>query len=101
MKHILPVFGVFLLISLSMPGSRAVVAEPAPGAFTQYLAGIELLGNDHRMDNKTKARRYRQLCALTGVDAGSAIKFLKRYGDKPAQWQKVQTSVVDALEALK
>jgi hypothetical protein len=69
--------------------------------FTTYLAGIELIDNDHKLDSAAKAKQYRRLCSLTGFNALSAIKMIEGYKSRPEAWQKIQESLVQILQSIK
>jgi hypothetical protein len=86
------------------PASGATKAESdkaASKAFVCFMAGIELIDNDRNLDNTAKAKKYKQLCSLTSLDAASAIKIIEHYKDRPGEWQTIQTSVIEMLQSKK
>ena len=66
-----------------------------------FVAGIELIDNARNLDDTIKAKKYKQLCSLTGLNAASASKIIEHYKDRPEEWQTVETSVIEMLQSNK
>jgi hypothetical protein len=98
---IIKIVGVLICAGLAsgatIPGGDSVVSQ----AFIQYMAGIQLIDNGRGLDNEAKARKYRQLCSLTGLNAASAAKIIEQYKNRPEEWQKVQSAVIELLQSIK
>lgn len=99
---------IFFLAVLSLLYfNPATAAAAAPGAlspskaFIRFMAGIELIDTNHNLDNATKAKKFKQLCSLTGLNAASAIAVIEQYKNRPQEWQTVQTSVIEILQSIK
>jgi hypothetical protein len=73
----------------------------AVGRYIEYLAGIEILIADHRLNPEQKAANYMRLCRYTGVDGQSVQSFIHKYDSLPDQWQKIQDAVLEKLDGIK
>jgi len=87
-------------------GSAAELTKRGAILFLQkavvcFVAGIELIDNARNLDDTTKAKKYKQLCSLTGLNAASASKIIEHYKDRPEEWQTVETSVIEMLQSNK
>lgn len=83
--------------SFSMPGEACAVAMKGNSGYCYYLAGIALLNNDRSDNESSKAQKYLQLCALTGVTAVTARTFIEKYKNKPDQWQTILATIATIL----
>lgn len=85
------------MLCLALTGP--VSAGNAPqSAFAAYMAGVEMIVADKSLGPVEQARRYRKLCAITGISGDLAKAFLLRYKNDPAGWQKFETSVMELLQ---
>jgi hypothetical protein len=66
--------------------------------FAAYVAGVELIISDKSLNPQEQARRYRRLCAITGVSGEKAKAFILQYKTDPAGWQKFETMVMELLQ---
>jgi hypothetical protein len=104
-----PILALCALCALCalLTAGGAVFAKPGAQddardkSFVAYLAGIELIDNAHALDNAAKAKQYRRLCSLTGLDGASAIKMIETYKSRPEAWQKIQESIIQILQSIK
>jgi|GEM_PF-2721729 hypothetical protein len=100
-------FIFFLLLGSLISANPASGATKTGGdkavskAFVCFMAGIELIDNDRNLDNTSKAKKFRQLCSLTGLNASSAVKIIEQYKNRPEEWQTIQTSVIEMLQSKK
>ena len=85
-------------VAWAKPGAQDGAGEKS---FVAYLAGIEPIDNAHALDNAAKAKQYRRLCSLTGLDGASAIKMIETYKSRPEPWQKIQESIIQILQSIK
>jgi hypothetical protein len=97
---IIPIVGVLFFAGLASGSTKAGSGLVVSKAFICYMAGIELIDNGRNLDNAAKEKKYRQLCSLTGLNAASAAKIIEQYKNRPEEWQKVQTSVMELLQAI-
>jgi hypothetical protein len=96
-----PIAGVLFFAGLVSGSTKAGGDFSVSKAFVRYLAGIELIDNGRNLDNTEKAKKYKQLCFLTGLNAASAEKIVEQYKNRPEEWQKVQMSVIEMLQSIK
>ena len=66
--------------------------------FIAYVAGIELIISDKSLSPQEQARRYRRLCAITGISGEKAKAFIQQYKTDPAGWRKFETMVMELLQ---
>jgi hypothetical protein len=82
-----------IILSLVLTTASCSVRTPSLEKQSQYVAGLFLLSSaDGAFPEKT-IRQYRELTALTGIDAAAATRLLDAYRENPAQWQKVHAGV--------
>ena len=97
MKKSVIVFITVLLLAATV----SFGAEKNTVNFAEYFAGVQVLVSNKTIQQKDRACCYKKLCAITGVNAGLAAKFIRSYADDPAGWQKFQQSVADLLQHKK
>jgi hypothetical protein len=86
----------------SAPGAAKTEGDLAASkAVICFMAGLELIDSDRNLDGAAKAKKYKQLCSLTGLNAASAAKIIEQYKNRPEEWQTVQTSVMEMLQTIK
>ena len=78
--------------------AKSVMA--AEGKFIQYLAGIELLEHSKGESGAVLARRYGELCSITGFAADSAAHRVMQFKNRPTLWQNVRSKVLELVQSL-
>ena len=92
---------VFLLAVLVLLGSSSsVCAESKKERFVQFLAGCELLWHGKTLEDTARARTYRQLVELTGIDNRTACRIADRYKDRPSDWNEIVQAVRELLQSV-
>jgi hypothetical protein len=91
---------VFITV-LFLAATVSLGAEKNTGKYAEYFAGVQVLVSNKTIPQKDRACSYKKLCALSGVNAGLAAKFIRSYADDPAGWQKFQQSVAELLQHKK
>jgi hypothetical protein len=91
--------GLFLFFPL-FAGDVALPGSQDEKTFIQYLAGIELIDRSSNLSDIEIAEKYRELTRITGLNADSVKTRILRLKDKPEQWHKVRTKVLELLQKL-
>jgi hypothetical protein len=100
MQHIiLRIMILFLAFPLFAENPSPTVVKDEK-KFIQYLAGIELLDHSKTLGENKLAEKYKNLCLITGLNADSAEARIMRLKDKPEEWRKVRTKVLELLQTL-
>ena len=77
------------------------VAFAAPTAKeAQFFSGVYLLQTSPGLSNAEKARKFRELEMLTGIDAKKAAMLLSSYGQRPVEWRKLCDSMIPMLSGI-
>jgi len=63
----------------------------------QFFSGIYLLQSLSGSSNAEKARKFRELELLTGIDVKKAEAFLSSYNAKPTEWRKLCDSMIPII----
>ncbi len=69
--------------------------------FVNYISGVFLIEQNKDLKQDVRAEKYNQLCLITNFNAKKATEFIMKYKNKPNQWQRVQTSILETLQMLK
>jgi hypothetical protein len=101
MKYVVFSAGIIVFFAGTLAKEVKPSVVPDQKRYIEYLAGTELIINDQKGDKKVHAEKYRKLCALTGVNAAMAEKFIKGYSQRPDEWRKIQSAVLELLQTIK
>jgi hypothetical protein len=77
--------------------AHAVSAEH----LAQFIAGIEILRAAPDLDERGRAKKYVQLVEITGIDAETAARMIRRYRNRPDDWGKVLSRVRELLDEMR
>ena len=64
---------------------------------TEFFAGVTLLQQQRDLKPGEKARKFRELEAMTGITAEKANALLLHYRERPVEWQKIYNGMVKLL----
>jgi hypothetical protein len=90
---------ILLLFACSIMCGRCALAQhTVRDPFVVYVAGIELIAGDKTLGPEERARRYHELCMITGITGEKAKKIVLQYKNDPAGWEKIEISVMELLQ---
>ena len=97
---IIPVCGALVFTGNSLGATTAGSDTAASKAFVRFMVGVELIDNDRNFNTAARVKKYKQLCSLTGMNAASAVKIIEQYKNRPEEWQTMQTTIIEMLQAI-
>jgi hypothetical protein len=97
MNKLLPVIVSIYLYAVPL-GGIAAGEGMREERFVYFFAGCALIESSPLASDAEKAEYFTALCAMTGVGASDASEFAASFRSRPAQWEKFQKKVLDALK---
>jgi hypothetical protein len=88
-----------LLIVTGIVAYPLIGAEKISKESFRFLSGVILLDSQKNLSDSTKATRYNELRAITGVTSSDAIAIIESYRKDPEKWKSIEDGIQKSLHA--
>jgi hypothetical protein len=90
-------FRLFVVIAVLLIPAHLSFSGPDRGKDAEFFAGVTVLQQQTGITPGEKARKFRELEAMTGITAAEAKAILLDYRQKPVEWRTMYGEMMKLL----